>query len=380
MTTSRSLLLGFLILFTGGSLADTDEATVKSTDNVSDLVSPTPTLAVTEQKTNASTPGENPDVSVAALKDPKLSTEPLPSTSSSKDTTETSKLLPKQTDAVAMVSDSAESTTAIIPVSRRHDGTPFPQPANNSVVEGNLQDASDTATSTAHATLHTTVQTIVRQKYPVTTGKKTPPEKTATLHPTLKEMEEETEMTTEPVQYILDNITIGTTVQNPVTVAVGEPKHDTTGANSQGKSYLLIILAVAFCILCLVAFLVFMYRRHRHRSGSTNFNQAGWAGQVALPDDSALDRDIEAEAVAASGDGEARRSTLVTFFGKRQSRLPSVAMEDISGKKEREECQQLLNSDTGPEGSGEANGKLSEPTKEVSEKTSTLSKPEQGSS
>nr|XP_060636225.1 leukosialin [Anolis sagrei ordinatus] len=401
MTTSRSLLFGFLILFTVGSLADTDVATEKSKvtellvstiatekSNVTELlVSTTPTLATTEHKEKTS-PGKHSDVSVAALQEPKLSTESPPSTSSSKNTTVVLKLPPKQTTVAPKLppkQTDAVTTVALKLPPKQTTIAPKLPPKQTAASDSEesvtpIMRISDTSTSIIHTSSNTTAKAIVRQKYPVTTGKETSPEKTATLRPTLNEIEEETEMTMEPVKDVPDNITIGTTVHNPVVVAAEDPKPDSTGASSKDNRYLIIILAVAACILCLVAFLAFVYRRHRRRSGSTNFNQAGWAGQVALPDDSALDRDIEAEAVAAPGDRETRRSTLVTFFGKRQSRLPSVAMEDISGKKEKEECQQLLQSDPGPEGLGEANGKLSEPTKEVSENSSTLSKPEQGSS
>ncbi|KAJ7314080.1 hypothetical protein JRQ81_006014 [Phrynocephalus forsythii] len=145
------------------------------------------------------------------------------------------------------------------------------------------------------------------------------------------------------------------------------PELGSSEPQSSGKSHLGIILAVVVLVLLIVVIIAFLLCRHQRRSGSTNFSAAGWAGQVALPDDSGMDRDIEQGPVTGpAGEGETRRNTLVTFFGKRQSRLPSVAMEDISGKDEKDECQQLLDGDAGtvcpPEDAGEANGKLAEPS------------------
>lgn len=143
---------------------------------------------------------------------------------------------------------------------------------------------------------------------------------------------------------------------------------------SSGNNHTGIILAVVLCVLFLLVVVGFLLCRRQRRSGSTSFSAAGWAGQVALPDDSGLDKDAEqGPAAGPAGEGEAKRNTLVTFFGKRQSRLPSVAMEDISGKGEQEECQQLLDGDVSaggaPEGAGEANGKLAAPSAQASSNT-----------
>lgn len=161
-----------------------------------------------------------------------------------------------------------------------------------------------------------------------------------------------------------------------VTVA---PTSQTSGAGPTSKASpardsraltVAIVLTILLLLVLLIAIL-FCWRRHRH-SGSTSFKTAGWAGQAALPDDSGLDKEVE-QGTLTAGEGEARRSTLTTFFGKRQSRVPSVAMEELVRNEtgDGEETQQLIDGDesgvSSPEGSGEANGKLPEPTVQCSQ-------------
>ncbi|CAI5790952.1 Hypothetical predicted protein [Podarcis lilfordi] len=141
-------------------------------------------------------------------------------------------------------------------------------------------------------------------------------------------------------------------------------------ASSENNSQTGIIVAAVLCaLLFLILLIAILLCWRRRRSGSTSFNE-GWAGQVALPDDSALDRDVEQGAVPAKEE-ETKRNTLITFSGKRQSRVPSVAMEEIGEKGESGENQKLLCGDAGggssPEASGKANGRLSESTMQSSQ-------------
>ncbi|KAM3821774.1 leukosialin isoform 1-T2 [Vipera latastei] len=138
---------------------------------------------------------------------------------------------------------------------------------------------------------------------------------------------------------------------------------------SSERKHSVIILVVIVSILLLVGLLAFLYFRRRRHSGSTSFNAPEWPGQARLPDDTGLDKDMEQQA-GAVGEGEARRGTLVTFFGKRQSRVPSIAMEDMNGKGGKGETEQLLSgeSETGStsQATGDANGKVPEPLKKSS--------------
>ncbi|XP_025032644.1 mucin-2-like [Python bivittatus] len=103
-------------------------------------------------------------------------------------------------------------------------------------------------------------------------------------------------------------------LSTPSTTSVSKaPEIGSSDPSTSKKNHTAIILAVVFSLLLLAGLLTFLYCRHRHRSGSTNFNAPEWAGQAALPDDSGLDKDVEHEA-GAVGEGEARRGTLVTFF------------------------------------------------------------------
>ncbi|XP_058036544.1 leukosialin [Ahaetulla prasina] len=152
---------------------------------------------------------------------------------------------------------------------------------------------------------------------------------------------------------------------------------DSLDKGNSEKKHSVIILAVVFTILLLVGFLAFLCLRRRRHSGSTSFNSPEWAGQATLPDDTGLDKDVEQQA-GSGGEGETRRGTLVTFFGKRQSRVPSIAMEDVNGKGGKEETEQLLcgEAETGSpsEAIGDANGKVPEPLKESSQGSSASNK------
>ncbi|XP_028558402.2 leukosialin [Podarcis muralis] len=140
-------------------------------------------------------------------------------------------------------------------------------------------------------------------------------------------------------------------------------------ASSEKSQTGIIVAAVLCALLFLILLTAVLLCRRRRRSGSTSFNE-GWAGQVALPDDSALDRDVE-QGAAPAKEEETKRNTLITFSGKRQSRVPSVAMEEIGEKGESGENQKLLCGDAGggssPEASGQANGKLPESTMQSSQ-------------
>nr|XP_056719968.1 leukosialin [Euleptes europaea] len=132
-----------------------------------------------------------------------------------------------------------------------------------------------------------------------------------------------------------------------------------------------IVLSILLLLVFLVAILFCWRRRH---SGSTSFKTAGWAGQADLLDDAGLDKELEQGALTA-GEGATRRATLTTFFGKRQSRVPSVAMEEVDKKEtgDGEEARPLIDGGaskvSGLEGSGESNGKLPEPAARCSQET-----------
>lgn len=134
-----------------------------------------------------------------------------------------------------------------------------------------------------------------------------------------------------------------------------------TAASASPPNVPLIIAIILFLLLLLALLMACLYCRRRRRSGSTSFNAAGWAGQVALPDDTGLDKDAE-QGPLAMGEGEGRRATLTTFFGKRQSRVASVAMEEIDGKEREQLIGENAGQDSSSQGPGEANGKIPEPT------------------
>uniref|UniRef100_A0A8C5WRU9 Leukosialin n=1 Tax=Laticauda laticaudata TaxID=8630 RepID=A0A8C5WRU9_LATLA len=155
------------------------------------------------------------------------------------------------------------------------------------------------------------------------------------------------------------------------------PTFDSLDKSPSEKKNSIIILAIVFSTLLLVGLLVFLYFRHRRHSGSTSFNSPEWAGQATLPDDTGLDKDVEQQ-VGSVGEGETRRGTLVTFFGKRQSRVPSIAMEDVNGKGGKEETEKLLceeaENGSPSEAIGDANGKVPKPLKESSQESPASNK------
>ncbi|CAM5117267.1 unnamed protein product [Eretmochelys imbricata] len=120
---------------------------------------------------------------------------------------------------------------------------------------------------------------------------------------------------------------------------------------------------VAALLLALLPLL--LHFRRRRRSGSTSFSagRAGpsaWAGPVSLPEERGEGQ--AGDGGQQAGPGEARRPTLTTFFGKRHSRVSSVAMEDVAGAKGEGPLSEPLlatgeqGSEPGPQGAGEANG------------------------
>ncbi|TFJ96151.1 DEAD/DEAH box helicase [Platysternon megacephalum] len=127
----------------------------------------------------------------------------------------------------------------------------------------------------------------------------------------------------------------------------------------------IIVVLVVVAILVLVLVALALLCRSRRRSGSTSFSggRAGpgeWAGPVSLPEERG-----EGQAGAGgqqAGPGDARRPTLTTFFGKRHSRVSSVAMEDVAGAKGEGPLSEPLlaagepGGDPAPQGAGEANG------------------------
>ncbi|CAM4678416.1 unnamed protein product [Lepidochelys kempii] len=123
------------------------------------------------------------------------------------------------------------------------------------------------------------------------------------------------------------------------------------------------LVIVAALLLALLPLL--LHVRHRRRSGSSSFSagRAGpsaWAGPVSLPEERGEGQ--AGDGGQQAGPGEARRPTLTTFFGKRHSRVSSVAMEDVAGVKGEGPLSEPLlatggqGSEPGPQGAGEANG------------------------
>uniref|UniRef100_A0A8C3HFF4 Leukosialin n=1 Tax=Chrysemys picta bellii TaxID=8478 RepID=A0A8C3HFF4_CHRPI len=97
----------------------------------------------------------------------------------------------------------------------------------------------------------------------------------------------------------------------------------------------IIVVLVVVAILVLALLAMVLHCRKRRRSGSTSFSgRAGpgeWAGPVSLPEEKGEGQ--AGDGGQQAGPGEARRPTLTTFFGKRHSRVSSVAMEDVAGAK-----------------------------------------------
>ncbi|XP_053881997.1 leukosialin [Malaclemys terrapin pileata] len=126
----------------------------------------------------------------------------------------------------------------------------------------------------------------------------------------------------------------------------------------------IIVVLVVVAILVLALLAMVLHCRKRRRSGSTSFSgRAGpgeWAGPVNLPEEKGEGQ--AGDGGQQAGPGEARRPTLTTFFGKRHSRVSSVAMEDVAGTKgEGPFSEPLLaageqGGDPTPQGAGEANG------------------------
>ncbi|XP_067420018.1 leukosialin [Emydura macquarii macquarii] len=128
-----------------------------------------------------------------------------------------------------------------------------------------------------------------------------------------------------------------------------------------------IIVAAVITVLLLLLLLlaVALQCRHRRRSGSTSFNagSAGaneWAGPVALPEE--RDGGQAGDGGQGAKPGDSRRPTLTTFFGKRHSRVSSVAMEDVAGAKDGGPLLEALlatgeqGGDPAPQGGEAANG------------------------
>ncbi|XP_075773467.1 leukosialin isoform X2 [Pelodiscus sinensis] len=126
---------------------------------------------------------------------------------------------------------------------------------------------------------------------------------------------------------------------------------------------IVVIVIAALVGLCLLA--TVLHCRRRRRSGSTSFNggRAGpgeWAGPAPLAEEQAGEQ--PGDGVKEAGPGESRRPTLTTFFGKRHSRVSSVAMEDVPGAKAEGALSEPLlptgnhTGDPAPQGGGEANG------------------------
>uniref|UniRef100_A0A8D2JEN0 Leukosialin n=1 Tax=Varanus komodoensis TaxID=61221 RepID=A0A8D2JEN0_VARKO len=105
-----------------------------------------------------------------------------------------------------------------------------------------------------------------------------------------------------------------------------------------------IILFIVCVLLVIPVILVVLYVRRRRRSGSTSISS--WSGPAQVADATALDGDAE-QGEEKAGEGETRRSMPLSSFGERQSRVSSTPMEDMKGKGEREEVQQLLKTGAG---------------------------------
>ncbi|XP_065279244.1 leukosialin [Emys orbicularis] len=135
-----------------------------------------------------------------------------------------------------------------------------------------------------------------------------------------------------------------------------------SSSSSSTVSIIVVLVVVAILVLALVAMV--LHCRKRRRSGSTSFSgRAGpgeWAGPVSLPEEKGEGQ--AGDGGQQAGPGEARRPTLTTFFGKRHSRVSSVAMEDVAGAKGEGPLSEPLlaageqGGDPTPQGAGEANG------------------------
>ncbi|XP_039392067.1 leukosialin [Mauremys reevesii] len=94
---------------------------------------------------------------------------------------------------------------------------------------------------------------------------------------------------------------------------------------------IVVLLVVAIVVLALLS--VALHCRRRRRCGSTSFSggpgPGEWAGPVSLPEEKGEGQ--AGDGGQQAGLGEGRPPTLTTFFGKRHSRVSSVAMEDVAG-------------------------------------------------
>ncbi|XP_077170711.1 uncharacterized protein LOC143826047 [Paroedura picta] len=389
---SCSLFFGFLILFARGAPADNKTSPMQTTMEPS-------TMAGSISSVSPHIP-ENLTATDTVVD---VSTEPHPvlaATPSHNETTPASELAPKQPSTPKHVGPkviTAQKEPATLKQTK--------QATTGPTTTGPSREATSVAATTPHETKITTV----RENSTATVGGPASFNATAAtvgntgLKP--RSRKGETENTTPGQRVIGDPTThdarswgLGTTYTTEtssvgastagsgvkggpsqgsrggtVTPAAATPHAYPTTAASPAKGSQAIIVAIVLSILLFVVLLIALLCcwRRRH-SGSTSFKATGWAGQAALPDDSGLDKEVEQGAMAA-GEGETRRATLTTFFGKRQSRVPSVAMEDVVRKEscDVEEAQLLINENASnvpnPEGSGEANGRLPESTEQCSQ-------------
>uniref|UniRef100_A0A6J0U5R7 Leukosialin n=1 Tax=Pogona vitticeps TaxID=103695 RepID=A0A6J0U5R7_9SAUR len=387
-----SILFGFYILLTMGTPVRGEENTKVSNPDSSIMPSVVTESIVTsepmENGSKTSLPEDHPHSSLTSPTVLSEATELSPKISSRKETNLTVKKSPQhqpppKTEELASQHEEKVSEP-LVPFTTT---LRFPAQSSTSAEQGTIPPAINTQSTIGQSIIITTKAGIIEKPLTTTGGVKAKVNTTLRskfdLKPSEKPRptEKETKRTTTSRQHVPDdNEKTSSTTHSSITVAFNTNGSELNSSEPQssGNSHTGIILAVVFCVLFLLVIVAFLFRRRQRRSGSTNFNAAGWAGQVALPDDSGLDRDTEQGAVTGpAGEKETRRNTLVTFFGKRQSRVPSVAMEDISGKGEQEECQQLLNAGAGtaciPEGTGEANGKLAEGSMKSSQEVSASS-------
>lgn len=130
---------------------------------------------------------------------------------------------------------------------------------------------------------------------------------------------------------------------------------------------IVVLLVVAIVVLALLS--VALHCRRRRRCGSTSFSggtgPGEWAGPVSLPEEKGEGQ--AGDGGQQAGLGEGRPPTLTTFFGKRHSRVSSVAMEDVAGAKGEGPLSEPLlaageqGGDPAPQGAGEANGTVPGP-------------------
>ncbi|XP_048373875.1 leukosialin-like isoform X2 [Sphaerodactylus townsendi] len=398
-----SMFFGLLIIFASGTLGQesspnpSKEPAISVSTALGDLISPMPSTVPTPSAelpvTKVPTKDTGSDVSSKAPPVSKL----LVATVSNKETT-----------SIRTLSLEQHSTTHHLegePITERKEMATLKQTKPTDSTTDNRTSAYAEATTTVAATTKavgkspTTVGELTssnitgtsgRSTYLLPRGRKGDKEKSTTpgqrVHvpttrdPNIKRPETlfttgtSTVRTPEADTGVTDSPSKGprrVTVTPTVGGRVSDPVATKSPSKATGGVVAAIILSVLLLLIILVA-LVCCWRRHR--SGSTSFKTAAWAGQAAMLDDSALDKELEQGAVTA-GDGDARRATLTTFFGKRQSRVPSVAMEEVveKGAGDVEEAQRLMGEDASRvsclEGPGEANGKLPESSVQCAQET-----------